>query len=103
MVEGCCSIDLWKAGSVGTLMRRSDLAAGLPGGDIHDGDDRAVNFVLNRAIRKDFELIVNAQAIRQLSLKGMKIRDHLYHECLKIGNFDAGIDIGERAADVPGN
>jgi len=78
-------------------------AAALIGSDIYDGDDGAVYLVIERPVRKDLELIMNASAVRELPLEGVKVRDHPQDHGLEIGDFDGGIYVGEKAADIAGN
>src|SRR5260370_26637818 len=71
------------------------------GSNIYDSDHRTVDFVFHRAIRKDFELVMNARPVSKFPLQRAKIRHHLQHHCLEVRNFNARIDVRERAADVP--
>ena len=55
--------------------RRLRSAAKLVASDIHDGDHSAVNLVLERAIGKDSELIVNTVAVGKFPFEWLEIRD----------------------------
>jgi len=79
------------------------FAAGVIGSDINDGDDGPINFILQRPVGKDFELMMNAHTVCKLSFERVKIRNDLQNHRLQIGNLDGGIDIRKRTANVAGN
>ena len=83
--------------------KRSGITGRLIGSDINDGDNRSINFILQRPVGKYFELIMNAHAIRKLPFQRVKIRDDLQNQRLQVRDFDRGMDIGKWAANVAGN
>src|SRR6266404_1478894 len=73
----------------------------LFGGTPRDGDHRAVNLVLQRAIGQDSELVADSFRISKLSFQRRIIGHHMQDQRLELRNFDRRVDIQKWTANVP--